>query len=348
MTINYNHMKKKNVLHLLTVIMVAMLGIGFAACSGSDDVEVDNKGNVIHYGNGMDGSTLNVKLSSAGTLASYINDSTMYKVSRLKVTGELNSTDFWLLRQMAGSDEDGRSTRGVLGYLDLSEATVVAGGRPFYRSYTTTNDVLSTYAFRYCNSLTSVSLPRVKEVEEWAFEECDGITSLTIPETVEDMCRAFSRVSGLTDVTCYAHKIGVDAFEECRNLSKVTLQNTDTIDGWAFAGCYSLQEITIPSSVKAIGESAFSFCGLTKVSVPNSVKDLSLVFKGCTKLTSVELPMSVTTLYGTFINCKSLQSISIPSSVSNISAAFWECKNLTSVEVPNSVVKMDSTFYGCI
>lgn len=116
------HMKEKNLLHLLTVVMVAMLGISFAACSGSDDLDD------VHNGNGMDGSTLNVRLGGAGTLASYISDSTMYKITSLKVSGEINGTDIWLLRQMAGRDEKGNSTRGVLAYLDLSDAKIVAGG----------------------------------------------------------------------------------------------------------------------------------------------------------------------------------------------------------------------------
>lgn len=88
---------------LFNAITIALFG--FTSCSSGSDDEV---------GNGVDGSTMVVKLSAAGTLASHIDDDVMYKITRLKVTGEINSTDIWLLRKMAGYETD-----GVLAYLDL-------------------------------------------------------------------------------------------------------------------------------------------------------------------------------------------------------------------------------------
>lgn len=163
------------------------LCMNFSACSGSDD---DNTGGEnVKYGNGMDGSTLYVKLSTAGTLSSYITDENMYKITRLKISGEINSTDIWLLRQMAGSDENANSTNGVLGYLDMSDAKVVAGGRPYYvkgygSTYSTKRDELSEKAFCYCNSLVSVKLPQVTFVGYHVFGYCDGLVSVEFPKSL--------------------------------------------------------------------------------------------------------------------------------------------------------------------
>ena len=94
-------------------------------------------------------------------------------------------------------------------------------------------------AFRWCTSLTSVTIPdSVTEIEYNAFEECHSLTSVTIPE-------------GVT-------AIGSDAFYACWALKSITIPDSvATIGASAFSCCSSLTSVTIGNSVTRIGDSAF-------------------------------------------------------------------------------------------
>ncbi len=69
-------------------------------------------------------------------------------------------------------------------------------------------------------------------------------------------------------------KISVCAFEDCRNLKTVKINNkTNIIDTSAFENCTSLKKITIPKNVKKIKYWAFKDCAeLSKVKIENQEK----------------------------------------------------------------------------
>ena len=243
---------------------------------------------------------ITIKLEEAGTLPSKIGDTKKYKITNLKIMGEINGTDLRFIRKMAGCNEEGRRTEGELATLDLSGAKIVKGGDIyFYSSYFycyTSDDVIGAYAFYGCSSLTSLTLPsNVTKIGESAFEGCSGLTSLTLPSNVT--------------------KIGESAFEGCSGLTSLTLPSSVTsIGSSAFHGCSGLTSLTLPSSVTSIGWSAFS---------------------GCSGLTSLTLPSSVTEIGAyAFYGCSSLASLTLPSSVTSIgSSAFYGCSGLTSIYV---------------
>lgn len=313
--------------------MVAVLGISFTACSESDDLDD------VHYGNGMDGSTLNVRLSSAGTLPSYISDSTMYKITSLKVSGEINGTDIRLLRQMAGSDEKGNTTRGVLAYLDLSDAKIVSGGDSYYYSSITENGKLPHRMFVNCKALTSLKFPVFNDGDQfssrgqYAAEDCTGLVSAVFPEGTPFIPHG--------------------CFIGCSSLTSIDIPSSVTsIKETAFKGCSSLTSIDIPSSVTRIEERAFKDCSnLTSVELPNSVTSIAYhAFEGCSSLTNINLPSSITSIgNGTFYCCSCLTSIDIPSSVTTIeNSTFFNCYKLGNVKIPNSVTRIgDAAFYCC-
>ena len=167
---------------------------------------------------------ITIKLDKAGTLPDRIASSKKYKITNLKIVGEINGTDLKFIREMAGCDYDGKETDGKLSILDLSDAKIVEGGSAYYSDRDdgfiyTSNDKLGDYVFFDCSGLTSLTLPSsVTEIGEHAFLNCRGLTNFTIP-------------SGVT-------KIGAGAF---------------------FC-CYGLISLTIPSSVTAIGSQAFNAC----------------------------------------------------------------------------------------
>ena len=264
---------------------------------------------------------ITIKLEEAGTLPSKIGDTKKYKITNLKIMGEINGTDLCFIREMAGSDREGWRTEGKLATLDLSGAKIVRGGGIYYNSVNcyTSDDVIGNYAFSDCSGLTSLILPSsVTEIGSSAFSGCSGLTSLTLPSSVTS--------------------IGWATFSGCSGLTSLTLPSSVTsIDGRAFYGCSSLFGLTLPSSVTSIGKSAFEGCsGLFSLTLPSSVTEIGeSAFRGCRSLASLTLPSSVTEIgESAFRGCIRLASLTLPSSVTSIGkSAFEGCSGLTSIYV---------------
>ena len=128
---------------------------------------------------------ITINLEKAGTLPDRIGSSKKYKITNLKIIGEINSTDLRMIREMAGSSFTGNPTDGKLSVLDLSEAKIVEGGDYYYEddnnNYYTSNDVIGSYAFRGCSGLTSLTLPDgITSIGEGAFKDCSGLTSIYV------------------------------------------------------------------------------------------------------------------------------------------------------------------------
>ena len=199
---------------------------------------------------------ITIKLDKAGTLPDRIASSKKYKITNLKLVGEINGTDWNMIREMAGRNYQESSTEGNLSVLDLSEAKIVAGGDYYYydnlfnNKVYTSNDEIGEYAFAYCSGLTSLTLPvGITSIGEFAFSGCSGLTSLTLP-------------AGITS-------IGEYAFSGCSGLTSLTLPaGITSIDKYAFSGCSRLTSLTLPAGITSIGEFAFSYCsGLTSIYV---------------------------------------------------------------------------------
>ncbi len=196
---------------------------------------------------------ITIKLDKAGTLPDRIASSKKYKITNLKIVGEINGTDLKFIREMAGCDYDGKETDGKLSILDLSDAKIVEGGSAYYSDRDdgfiyTSNDKLGDYVFFDCSGLTSLTLPSsVTKIGCYALSNCIGLTSLTLPSSVTE--------------------IGEHAFLNCRGLTNFTIPSGVTSIGTsAFFCCYGLISLTIPSSVTSIGGFAFNDCsGLTSI-----------------------------------------------------------------------------------
>ena len=265
---------------------------------------------------------ITIKLEEAGTLPSKIGDTKKYKITNLKIMGEINGTDLRFIREMAGCDYKGMGTEGKLVTLDLSEAKIVEGGDFYYGYYdhhsyyyTTSDDVIGDYAFSGCSSLTSLTLPSsVTSIGGHAFEKCSGLTSLTLPSSVTSIGEfAFRYCSGLTSLTIPSGVTTIDyyAFADCRGLTSLTLPSSVTsIGDYAFCGCSCLTSLTLLSSVTSIGDYAFAWCsGLTSLTLPSSVTSIGgHAFESCSGLTSLTLPSSVTEIdWSTFERCNNLK-----------------------------------------
>ena len=221
---------------------------------------------------------ITIQLEKAGTLPDRIGSSRKYKITNLKIIGEINGTDLRMIREMAGRDYIGNSTDGKLSVLDLSEAKIVEGGDCYYNDYHhydyyTSNYVIGWFAFMDCYRLTSLTLPAgITEIDYSAFYGCSGLTSLTLPAGITKIGSwAFRGCSGLTSLTLPAGitSIGSSAFEGCSRLTSLTLPAGITkIDDFTFSGCSGLTSLTLPAGITEIGDGAFSYCsGLTSIYV---------------------------------------------------------------------------------
>ena len=285
---------------------------------------------------------ITITLEKAGTLPDSIGSSKKYKITNLKIIGEINGTDLRMIREMAGSDYISNSTDGKLSVLDLSKAKIVEGGVCYYYDCYTSNDVIGDRAFYGCSGLTSLTLPAgITKIGDDAFASCSGLTSLTLPAGITKIGSwAFCNCSGLTSLTLPAGitSIGSFAFEHCSGLTSLTLPDGITsIGDGAFSGCSGLTNLTLPAGITEIGYSAFYGCsGLTSLTLPDGITSIgNATFKGCSGLTSLTLPAGITKIGGgAFYGCSGLTSLTLPDGITEIvSFAFYGCSGLTSIYV---------------
>ena len=204
--------------------------------------------------------------------------------------------------------------------------------------------------------------------EGLAYEDTDGRLTVTGAGDYDgDEIVIPSRIDG-TPVTA----VGEGAFENCENITAITIPDTVTyIGSRAFAGT-SIAYIAIPSSVSEIGGQIFSGCGnLTEVAyncdygpsengVFFNIPSLEKVSFGGTRvpgyiclnsvnLCEVVLGDSVTEIgYRAFSGCMNLKEISIPAKVGVIGAEAFSGSGLTSVSLPAAMtVIAERTFINC-
>ena len=193
---------------------------------------------------------ITIKLDEAGTLPTRIGSSKKYQITNLKIVGEVNSTDWRFIREMAGRDYNRNETGGNLSILDLSDAKIVLGGFSYVDRGFNDNDKLGNYAFEGCSGLTSLTIPSsVISIGNYAFEGCSGLISLTIPSSITS--------------------IGYSAFSGCSGLTSLTIPSSVTrIDELAFYGCSGLTSIYVyPEKVPILGTGIFSRCNAKNCTV---------------------------------------------------------------------------------
>ena len=218
---------------------------------------------------------ITIKLDKAGTLPDRIASSKKYKITNLKIVGEINGTDWNMIREMAGRNYQESSTEGNLSVLDLSEAKIVAGGDYYYydnlfnNKVYTSNDEIGEYAFAYCSGLTSLTLPvGITSIGEFAFSGCSGLTSLTLPAGITSIGEfAFSYCSGLTSIYEYAEKvprIGRYAFEGCASRKCTLYVPKGTYDDYRLSGFGYFENIV-----------EFDATGIDKTTIATDVEEVS-------------------------------------------------------------------------
>lgn len=270
---------------------------------------------------------ITINVAEAGTLPAKIGSSKKNLITNLKLTGELNGSDFKLINDMATS-----STGGHLSDLDIENVKIVGG---YFGAWHYENDALGTWFFRGCNCLTNLKLPKgIVSIGFCTFDGCTNLKNLSIPSSVTS--------------------IDVEAFQYCTNLESISIpMGVTTIASKTFQGCSSLKKVDIPSSVNKIEDNAFINCtSLEDLVIPENVTVIKYhTFDGCSSLKTLNLPKNLTIIeHDAFLKCTALSEISIPVSVTSIEDyAFYGCSGLSKVYVhwTTPIETGKDVFKGC-
>ena len=316
-----------------------------------------------------------VELYKAGTLEKTLEYHYYYSLfkwcdlTKLILAGPLNGDDIYYIRKnlkVQTYHSEAYSATEIA--LDLSEATIVEGGRCYNeecdekkeeckdRSHYTTNNVIGDRMFCGLENLTSITLPKnAISIEAGALASCphlsyvfmgDEITS--IGETAFYNCGKLWRISIGKGVV----SIGESCFRNSGVSSIVIPDNVTSIGEKAFYECYSLKSVTIGNGVTVIDNETFKHCeSLTSIVIPDNVTIIDeQAFYNCKSLTSVTIGNGVTIIsWRAFCGCEALTSVVIPDSVVDFySYSFSGCKSLASVTIGKGVTSINKeVFYGC-
>lgn len=170
---------------------------------------------------------------------------------------------------------------------------------------------IGSKSFYGCTRLKTIEISdSVTSIGDETFKNCSNLTNITIKKNVANFGR--SVFDGCINITTATVPYSVISSLSILNLKTITIIDGNKIEDNLFENCSNLTSVTISNSVTSIGSSAFYNCtGLTSVTIGNSVTSIGgLAFSGCRGLTSVTIGNSVTSVGGwAFKNCSSLTSI---------------------------------------
>ncbi|MDO5318589.1 MAG: leucine-rich repeat protein, partial [bacterium] len=164
---------------------------------------------------------------------------------------------------------------------------------------------IANSAFRDCGELTKVNICEgIHMVRPCAFIGCGKLKSVTLPDSLEFIgCEAFCSTA-LESVDLKNVRLlhgGMGAFENCRDLTKVSVSKDNPVlfskDGVIYdkqmrAVVFCPRERTsfkIPDGIEQIQESAFQYSRIRSVVIPDTVRCVGrFAWGGCRNLESVE------------------------------------------------------------
>jgi hypothetical protein len=297
---------------------------------------------------------LTLHVETAGTLPTLIPEEKKNHIVQLTLTGNLNGTDFRLIREMAGNDYLGQPTRGLLKKLDISGANIVEGGEKYldtdrvnsstgnytqmggdFFHFGTQNNVLGNSLFAGCGKLEEIVLPNsITSIGEYVFWYCLNLKALEIPKNVSSISLNF--VYGQNKLSKLTVAEGNMTYSSPAN-SNALMQGSKLVFG--------IQNTQIPEGTTVIGANAFASHGPWQVTLPEGVTTIESYAFSQTSLGILNMPSTLTTIGpGAFEGCwQQLRSFTLPKSVTSIDgSAFLHCSNLTEMKVEEGNPVYDS------
>lgn len=213
-----------------------------------------------------------------------------------------------MLRSMAGRDSEGNPTDGRLADIDISGASIVAGGGEYGESRFTEDSVVGTGLFRSCTALKSIKLPiGAVRIDKEVFNGCTALHSITIPASVSQIlpsagCTSLERI----DVSAAnEHYTSIDGVLMSGDGSSIVWfpmgkkgeyklpQTVKQVSDYAFRDC-NIEKFVFADGLTAIGQCAFYNCKVKEVVLPSTLKQLpSGLFQKCSSLTTVRLGKAI-------------------------------------------------------
>ena len=211
---------------------------------------------------------------------------------------------------------------------------------------------IGTYAFQYCYSLQSVTIPSgVTSIGAYAFQNCNSLQSVTIPSGVTSIgayafqnCATTLFTADLSDI---APATGY--FMNCKRLlGSVTLNSTAQLTNATFAGSGISQFYAMSASIKHNSDSGpLENCpNLVRVEFPNTSNVAPTTIYNNPSLTLVILGENVTSIESSSMaNCPKLARVVVKAATPPTLAAnaFNNSSALTSIYVPDASVEAYKT-----
>lgn len=265
---------------------------------------------------------VSVTVTKPGTLASEILKTGVQPsaITRLKVKGRLNDTDFSVLT----------SSIPALFELDLSniDNTEIPANAFFNKRYLKSiilpNKLIKIgeNAFKFCKQLRQITIPApVTTIEEGAFESCYLLQEVSLSPngliTIGNFAFYDCEQLEVFNMPSTVQSIGDRAFNNCRKLSSFLQipEGMKIINDGAFQNCTSLLSVFLPTTLEEIGRSAFSGCKcLTNIILPESLKKIhTSAFANCSLLQELRFPYGLQLLgEDSFSGCNQLKAIFAP------------------------------------
>lgn len=211
------------------------------------------------------------------------------------------------------------------------------------------------FAFYQLESIESLHLPASLVKLTSAFTNSPRLKTITVDENNPKYCSIdgilYSKdgnvlkryppamAKGVIEIAEGVKTIGLNAFFDCREVTKVVLPSTiKKIGDGAFSGCDSLTEINLPMGLEKISSTAFNNCrNLKEVVFPETVKNIGFqAYKSCNSIKEIKIPKTVERVEGwAFAFCRNLKTVEIESEKTAIEVkAFTSCQEIKNLIMP--------------
>lgn len=226
---------------------------------------------------------------------------------------------------------------------------------------------LGDYAFYYCSTATSVSLPTsLNALGKACFLRCSELKIINIPEGVAAIPGScFYECSSLEsiDLPDSVRTFGDSAFYNCSQLKSITIPEgvTELTARSLFSDCTSLKFIMFPNTLRKIGSydtfwgdciSSVHFNGTLKQWLKISFGDSLPMQSACSlyidgeKLTNLTIPEDITNISNRVFQCVQLNSVTIPDSVTSIGSKSFYRSSVSIVRIADSVTSVETNAFA--
>ena len=201
------------------------------------------------------------------------------------------------------------------------------------------NDHLFVYLPR--NHSGNYSIPTgISTISRYAFKDCEGLTEVTIPRTVTQIPALYLTFAGCSNLST------VNYFADSANCP-----NFSSFDLYRSGDSLRANHINIGNSVKMIPDGLFAqSTEITRVVIPNSVETIgSYAFCGCYNLHNIEFSDSLKLIsYYAFQFCWSLDTVILPNSLSYFGSGAFSLSGISYINIPMNICRtINVDGWGC-